>query len=268
MFDASLKRTWTAQNSGVQASNIDDIGAGIAFSADGVSLFGTDGDRILVRSATSGVLDSTLPCLSPAKSISVSPDGRYLVSAHADGSAVVWETGSQRAVQTLRGHDGLLWDADFDPTSERIVTAGRDGRVIEWSWREGKALRTLSHRRPVYRAMFDRSGRRVITVSDRRPHVWSLDTGAESPLPFAGHTEDLTSISLSREGTLLATSSNDGTFRIWDFEKGDELARFQRQDGPVQIAVFDPTAERLAVGGGTIGAGRGDVSVWDLRLDR
>src|SRR5262249_55527403 len=56
-------------------------------------------------------------------SVAFSPDGSRLVTSSRDGTARVWDLrgGSQTAV--LRGHENVVWSAEYDPSGQRIVTA-------------------------------------------------------------------------------------------------------------------------------------------------
>jgi len=57
-----------------------------------------------------------------------SPDRRWVVTA-GPRTAVLWDARSGMLVRYLRGHQGRVLSAGFDPTGRVIVTGGQDGTV-------------------------------------------------------------------------------------------------------------------------------------------
>lgn len=68
-------------------------------------------------------------------------------------------------------------------------------------------------------------------------------------LTLRGHTDIVTGAVYSQDGTRIATSSADGTARIWDASTGIELLTIQATtEGWVNSVAFDPNGKLLATG--------------------
>ena len=93
------------------------------------------------------------------RAISVSPDGKRLVSAGADQTAIVRDCTNGRSLFQWTGHQdddgGTLYHDHFSSDGKRLVTASNDGGTI-------------------YHARFSSDGKRVVTASnDGTAQVWS-----------------------------------------------------------------------------------------------
>ena len=82
---------------------------------------------------------------------------------------------------------------------------------------------------------------------------------ATSSSGIAGHSSEVFGVSFSRDGTRIATGSEDGTARVWDAATGEELVRLSGHDGLVALVDFSPDGTRLLTGGGD-----GTARVWDI----
>ena len=76
-----------------------------------------------------------------------------------------------------------------------------------------------------------------------------------------GHSRAVTSLSLSADGRLLLTGSDDRTARLWAIAGGRELRRFLGQQSNVTAAALSPDGSLVATGG----SDDRSVRVWDAR---
>ncbi|KAI8561797.1 hypothetical protein RHMOL_Rhmol04G0369300 [Rhododendron molle] len=96
------------------------------------------------------------------------------------------------------------------------------------------------HLSAVYCAIFDRSGRYVITGSDDRlVKIWSMET-AYCLASCRGHEGDITDLAVSSNDTLVASASNDFIIRVWRLPDGVPISVLRGHTGAVTAIAFSP----------------------------
>lgn len=72
-----------------------------------------------------------IPGTGMAWSVDFSPDGRYLATAHEDGTVkLVTPTGE--TIKRFRGHRGTATSVAFAPDGKSFLSAGADGTIRRW----------------------------------------------------------------------------------------------------------------------------------------
>jgi WD40 repeat protein len=216
----------------------------------------------------------------PVATAVYSPDGQLVVSAGDDGTARIWDVRRRRQVRVLRTPAPVA-DASFSPDGALVVTASEDGAARLWRVRGGTLVRTLGPEGPLRRARFSSDGSLVATgarggavalwrVSDgRRLHVAHVP-GRLADLAFGAGGEMLAvgtsrgavllaaddgrllhrledagpvlHVELSHDGSLLATTDERGTAKLWDVASGRlvHALRGHGHESEVTDADFSP----------------------------
>lgn len=100
--------------------------------------------------------------------------------------------------------------------------------------------RVRGHRNAVYCAIFDRSGRYVITGSDDRlVKIWSMET-AYCLASCRGHEGDITDLAVSSNNALVASASNDCIIRVWRLPDGLPISVLRGHTAAVTAIAFSP----------------------------
>ena len=109
------------------------------------------------------------------------PDGRIL-SWSGDSTLRLWDIARRDALKVLYHSDtraGQVFAAALSPDGARALSAGRDGRLVEWDLASGEIVRTIPvHDKIVWATRYTPNGQFALTASaDESTAVWHLETG-------------------------------------------------------------------------------------------
>jgi WD40 repeat protein len=252
-----------------------------AFSADGKRILSGDGGELRVWNAVTGKLLIRLDGRNGnLSSLGLSPDGRYAVSGHSDGSGV----------QFNPARDLFLWDleiqnvvAHHDLQPDRLIAQA----FFSWPYEQlpnqlrmklprrltdhltgpisKKAIR-FEGQKHVNTVRFATDGRRVICGrADGTARVLDVNSGTEEQV-LKGHDGDVREVAFSPDGQRALTAGADGAVRVWQIPENLSFIRRAKEEyclnghkGAVFSAAFSPDGRRVVSGGAD-----STVRVWDL----
>lgn len=163
--------------------------------------------------------------------VAFDPSGRWLACGTRDGHVLVYDLAAGKPENALlhRVHatQSPIWRLSFGPNGEWLawICAGQQLHLLNLK------DSNVSHAMPTHYGAFclgfSKDSSQLFTDgADNTLLVRSVVSG-EILNTLRGHTAGLTSIEVSPNGELVASSSSDGTMRVWDANTGACLAVYQ-----------------------------------------
>ena len=199
----------------------------LALSADGKQLVvAGQGSSMYVVDTTSGAIIRTLK--APAAivyGLILLPDGSQYISLGNNGLIIKGDLNSD-AYEVFGTSEAVMHCIDFDVNSQSIVTGDSQGQVTIWDIVTGESLVIDERRRvdaagqtqaiPVHAVAYSSSGR-YLAYGDANGHLLLKDLEDKTTLAeLSPHYALITSISFSQDEKLIATTSRDGTAKLWE----------------------------------------------------
>ena len=186
-----------------------------------------------------------------------SHDGKTAVSASADGTVQMWDTGTGTLLKTLDGHTSSVLSVHMSHDAKVVVAGAADGSIKIWN-ESSAALATLNGHEGHVNAVFlsRRIARMVSGGADGMVCVWSC-VNMQGICFFTGHTSEVRAVCMNHDGSVVASGGDDKTVRIWNTEDDGDTLILDGQSASVTCVQLD---DEHVISGGEDGR----VVIWDL----
>lgn len=189
---------------------------------------------------------------SPIKSLTVSADGKLAAFGEENGKVRLFDLASGNVIRAFEGqHAGAVSGLAFSADASKLVSGSQDKKFALWTVADGKLVGMIETPAPVNAVAFVAQDQQIATGgADNLVRTWALPpaAGAEAPKPLKelkGHSGPVTSLSLQPANAAhLASSSQDGSVRVWDVNAGTQVQIFNH-GGPVHRVAVRPDGQRL-----------------------
>ncbi|KAL8292407.1 hypothetical protein RQP46_001019 [Phenoliferia psychrophenolica] len=173
-------------------------------------------------------LGSQIGDTRPLSSLRFSPDSSMLLTSSWTGAAKLWSIPACKEIKTLKAHKERIGGVAWHPQA------------------------TLSQSRSAVNF--------ATSSADNDIKLWGLD-GDAPLLTLSGHAARVCRIAFHPSGKYIGSASYDGTWRLWDAERGGEELLLQEGHSKEVYAIEFQEDGALVCTGGLDAIGR----VWDLR---
>ena len=212
-----------------------------------------------------------------SENIAFSPDGNKLVSVSQHKVPRLWDVNIGTKLHDFIGHTAYVGSVAYSPDGKTIASGSYDGTLRLWDADTGtERHRLINIVGEVGDVAFGPGGKTVacaVLTGKYNPrnilrssiiYLFDVETGTElhaiaaynAPPPPAysykpefhptEHTMPVNSMAFSPHGNVIASSSSDGTIRLWHAQTGEHLRVLAKQIGWVYDLVFSPDGKMLA----------------------
>jgi len=193
--------------------------------------------------------------------VALTNNAEYALSASWDKSLRLWNLKSGACLGKFIGHSKDVLTTAFSPDNRHILSGGRDNKLKIWNVK-GECVYTLDkdcHTDWVSCVRFSPAVQSPLIVSggwDNVVKVWSL-SDFRCLHTLKGHTGYVSTVTVSPDGSLCASAGKDGSAKLWDLNRGENLYELTCNEVINQLA-FSPNRYWLCA------ATEKMIRIWDL----
>ncbi len=209
----------------------------VTFSPNGKFLAtgGVDNTVRLWKVESGELLHTLVGHTDKVNSVKFSPNGKFLASGSRDETVKLWKVDGGEEFYTLPKHNNKVIALKFSPNGDFLLSGSRDCTIKLWKVESGEHLHTFEWN-SIYSsysihhinfspdnqflAIFNHSG------NDMNGDLWSIEN-RELCKKFEGHKDIVCSVQFSPDGKRLASSSREGTVKLWNTESGKIVHTFR-----------------------------------------
>jgi len=193
--------------------------------------------------------------------VALTNNAEYALSASWDKSLRLWNLKTGACFGKFLGHTKDVLSTAFSPDNRHILSGGRDNKLKIWNVK-GECVYTLDkdcHTDWVSCVRFSPAVQSPLIVSggwDNVVKVWSL-SDFKCMHTLTGHSGYVSTVTVSPDGSLCASAGKDGSAKLWDLSRGENLYELTCGE-PINQLAFSPNRYWLCA------ATASGVRIWDL----
>jgi len=185
------------------------------------------------------------------------PTEGYLISCDYDGTVRTWDPDSGYLIRQIHNSPHPLWGAAFEVIDGLLAVACEDGTIKVWREEAGEEIGDITqHDGPVLDVAWKPRGNRQDALvlasgsADGTVRIWLGPDPAKGSrsghtIVLERHTEKVTEVNFSSDGSLLASTAIDGTTLLWDTVDWAFLCQLPKLSAGTRVE-FHPSSPVLA----------------------
>lgn len=179
-----------------------------------------------------------------------SHSGAQIASASDDGTVRIWNAESGEEIAALSAAAEAWMQCVAWSPDDAELASGTDGHTLTiWDAREWTETLSYGGLMGEFRDLaWHPNGYELAIADGEGIGIWNVQNPEEEKR-FLGHTAGVNAVIWGLDGRVLASASDDGTFKIWLFDRDESVATVGNFGDRALRVALSPDGKRVAAGG-------------------
>ena len=209
---------------------------GACFSHNGKIIAATTGmSTLLINSETESHISTISVSQTPQNyekkriAIKFSIDDQFICFAGYNCDCYLCQVQTGKVIQHFGEHKKNITAIEFSPNGKWLITGGLDGVINIWSMQTFELIKKLPQTAPIVSLVTNEEAD-LYAIGFKNGFVGICNCDFEPPMNnFQAHESSLTCLDLSPLTTMIATTSEDKTTKIWSIMRGPATCKHTLQ---------------------------------------
>lgn len=145
------------------------------------------------------------------------PDGSNIFTASTDNTLGLWDIVTSERIKKYKGHSTFVNSVHGARRGPQLMVSGSDDCTVRiWDTRKKQCTTTMNAGYQVTSVTFNDTAEQIFSGGiDNDIKVWDARKN-EVAYTLKGHTDTITGLAVSNDGSYLLSNSMDNSLRIWD----------------------------------------------------
>lgn len=232
----------------------------VYFSPDKTEVYTVNpGGRVTIYDAqTSNTRNSFESIPNFNETIAYYAEDGWLAFGSLRGEIKVWDPLERTALATIKAHNLRITALAFSEDGALLATAGEEGTIKVWNWRDHELVATLDGRGVVERLAFSPDVTQLAASTDENIRLWSIGDATHQRTLDTG-PGGTTITAYTPDGRYLISGGDTPEMIVWEPETGNLAARLPGTGGDRVALAFSPDGTMLVTA-----LLNGTTTLWNL----
>lgn len=202
-------------------------------------------DQALRRYLTFAALPKEQITFDNTNIMSLSPDGRYVITKNGDDDLHVWDLETRTKIAHLENNDHTVTSVVFSPDGKHILLKRRDAPNQIWETETWTEIAQSS------KEVFAVSPNGKYMAYANGVYIFVQETMTGEEVARMKHTENsrdyvaVTAVAFSSDGRYIVSGSTNAIIRVWEATTGAEVSQTNLGSGVDYFVIFSPDGKYI-----------------------
>lgn len=169
---------------------------------------------------------------STTYAIAFTADNQIMVSGGNDRIITLRNLKTGKIIRSFTGHSGSIYSLCLSADGQTLISGSRDATIKVWHLHSIKTYNSNSTNRLIGDGLID---------------------------TFTGHSDSINTVTISPNGQIIVSGSEDNTIKLWDLNTGECLATLAGHEAGVRAVAISPDGQLLVSG-----SADNTIKLWQL----